>query len=70
MVRARVQVLERMIEVEAVTEPDDQSKRPEQHLLVSSHVADIIPPEVYLGNDLNFVEFVQGRANVCPHMVS
>lgn len=62
-------MLERMNEVEAVTLPEDQSKRPEEHLLVSSHVTDVIPPETYLGNDVQFVDFVQARANVCaPHV--
>ena len=59
-----IQVLERMYEVEAVTEPDTETKRPEEHLLVSRHLPDVVPPEVYLGNDVEFVDFIQGRANV------
>lgn len=53
-----------MHEVEAVREPEDGSKRPEEHLLVSSHLADVLPPELYFGNDGQFVSFIQGRANV------
>ena len=59
-----VQVLEQMQEVESVTEHDPDSKRPDEHLLVTRHVGDVVPPEVYLGNDVEFVDFVQGRANV------
>lgn len=57
-----------MQEVESVAQADSgrtpDSKRPDEHLLVKSHLADVIPPEVYLGIDIQFVDFVQGRANV------
>eukprot|EP00892_Ulva_mutabilis_P007494 jgi/Ulvmu1/5116/UM021_0133.1 len=56
-------VLERMQDVEAVVECGEGSKRPDEHLLVSRHIPDVVPPEVYLGSDTQFVAYLQGRAN-------
>jgi hypothetical protein len=53
-----------MSDLEAVVPREGPEARPHEELLVESHLTDVVPPEIYFGEGVDFVAYVQSRANV------